>query len=275
MIKLETDKYSLLEEPLKEVKINTFFARSVIEKKAKGKIFVDDKENPKTFYVVHPYGMSLLFGQSNNESFNNQFIDYCLNRNGERKAYEWMQAFPNYWDTILPKLFADKLVNSSNSCEAQKQFIELNTRVNFKFNLDNYLDFKQNNIKQKYKIGRTDKDSFREMKGSVVPAHFWNNAEDFCKTGVGFSLYYQEKLATTAYSAFIFDKELELGMETLPKFRGKGFAQYACSALIDYCISNNYKPIWACKLENTPSYKLAQKLGFVPSLTLPYYRLAL
>lgn len=275
MIKLEIDKYYLLEEALKEVKINTLFARSVIEKKVKGKIFVDNNENPKTFYVVHPYGMSLLFGESQNKSFNKQFVDYCLNRNGERKAYVWMQASPNGWDKVLPELFADKLVNSPNSGETPKECIELNTRINFKFNLNNYLDFKQKNIKDEHVILRTDVDSFSEMKGSVVPANFWDNAKDFCKNAVGFSLYYQDKLATTAYSAFIFDKELELGMETHPEFRGQGFAQYACSALIDYCISNNYEPIWACKLENIPSYKLAQKLGFLPDLNLPYYRLAL
>jgi GNAT superfamily N-acetyltransferase len=275
MIELEIDKYPLLEELLKEVKINTLFARSVIQKKVNGKVFVDNKENPKTFYVIHPYGMSLLFGENKNETFNKQFLDYCLNKSNTRETFEWMQAFPNDWNDTLTILFEDKLVYTSDSAETSKEFIELNTRVNFKFNLKNYLDFKKNNIKKKYQIIRTDEDSFKNMKGSVVPAHFWNNVEDFCTNGIGFSLFYQEKLATTAYSAFIFDKELELGMETFPEFRGKGFAQYACSTLIDYCLLNDYEPIWACKLTNIPSYKLAQKLGFVPNLTIPYYRLAL
>lgn len=185
------------------------------------------------------------------------------------------QAFPEDWNDTLQLLFADKLVYPSDSVETSEQFIELNTRVNFQFDLERYLDFKKKNIKDKYKIIRTDKESFNNMEGSVVPAFFWNNAENFCKNGIGFSLYYQERLATTAYSSFIFDKELELGMETIPEFRGKGFAQYACAALIDYCLLNDYEPIWACKLANTPSVRLAQKLGFVVNLTLPYYRLAL
>jgi GNAT superfamily N-acetyltransferase len=275
MIELSVEKYSLLEEPLKKVEINNLFARSVIEKKVKGTVFVDKIEKPKTFYVVHPYGMSLLFGDNGNESFNNQFYDYSLNRKQVRTAFEWMQAYPNNWDSTLSDLFGNKLVKASETADMQREFIELYTRVNFKFNLERYLDFKKNNITENYKILRTNKESFKDMKGSVVPSFFWDNAEDFCKNGVGFSLYYQDKLATTAYSAFIFDKELELGMETFPEFRGRGFAQYACSVLIDYCIQNDYEPIWACKLTNTPSYRLAQKLGFVPALTLPYYRLAL
>lgn len=275
MIELNSDNYSLVEEPLKKVEINHLFARSVIEKKVKGKVFVDNIKNPKTFYVVHPYGMSLLFGDAGNERFNKQFYDYCFNKNQDRTSFEWMQAYPGSWDSTLSDLFGNKLVNAAETGETQKDFIELNTRVNFKFSLEKYLDFKKNNSTENHNIIRTNQESFNDMKGTVVPSFFWDTADDFCTNGVGFSLYYQNKLATTAYSAFIFENELELGMETFPEFRGRGFAQYACSALIDYCLQNNYEPIWACKLANMPSYKLAQKLGFVPSRTLPYYRLAL
>jgi len=275
MIELETQKYSLAEEPLKRVSINTLFARAVIEKKVSGKVFVDDNTKPKTFYVIHPYGMSLLFGEATNESFNKQFLDYCLNKTGERAAVEWMQACPDTWDETLRRLFGNKLVSFSDNKEVPQELIELDTRVNFRFNREKYQAFKTNNVKKAYSIIRTNKDCYNQMRGSVVPAHFWDSAEDFCQNGVGFSLFCGDKLATTAYSAFIFDKELELGMETVPEYRGKGFALHACSALIDYCLLNNYEPIWACKLTNTPSYKLAQKLGFVPGCTLPYYRLAL
>lgn len=275
MIELNPEKYSLLTEPLKKVEINHLFARSVVEHKVQGKVYVDNIENPKTFYVVHPYGMSLLFGENENEDFNNQMFDYCLNRKGDRKSFEWMQVFPAKWENTLFELFGNKLIKASGSEETSKENIELNTRVNFKFELDKYLEFKKSNITQNHTILRTDHDSFKAMQGSVIPSYFWNNADDFCENGVGFSLFYKGKLATTAYSSFIFDKELELGMETISEFRGKGFAQHACSALIDYCLQNDYEPVWACKLSNTPSYRLAQKLGFTPVLTLPYYRLAL
>ena len=275
MEELEIGKYSLLEKPLKEVSINKLFARAVIEKKVRGKVFVDRVMEPKTYYVVHPYGMSLLFGENNNRSFNNQFLDYCLNRSNRRVDFEWMQAFPKDWKNTLKLLFQEKLVRKSESGETPKEFIELNTRVNFKFEVDRYRDFKKKYLKIVGQIRRTDVDSFNKMQGNVVPANFWDSADDFYQNGVGFSLFHKGKLATTAYSAFIFDNELELGMETLPEFRGKGFAQYTCSALIDFCLQHDYEPVWACNLTNKPSFNLAKKLGFVPKLTLPYYRLAL
>jgi RimJ/RimL family protein N-acetyltransferase len=107
----------------------------------------------------------------------------------------------------------------------------------------------------------------------VVPKYFWKDAEHFYKSGKGFSLIYENRVASTAYSSFIHDNLLELGIETIESYRGKGFAVLTCSSLIDYCLNNNYEPVWACRLENVGSYNLAQKLGFEPTLYIPFYRL--
>jgi RimJ/RimL family protein N-acetyltransferase len=71
----------------------------------------------------------------------------------------------------------------------------------------------------------------------------------------------------------VHDNYLELGIETVEAYRGKGLAQSVCSALIDYCLQNNYEPVWSCRFENTASYRLAQKLGFEPVSTRTYYKL--
>ena len=112
------------------------------------------------------------------------------------------------------------------------------------------------------------------MQGTVVPSNFWDNADDFLKNSIGYSTYYNNELSCTAFASFLMDKFLELGMETVPKFQGKGLARYTCSRLIDYCLKNGFEPIWACRLENIGSYKLALKLGFDDVLQLPYYRLS-
>ncbi len=248
------------------------FARSVVENKVSGLVYVDNVDNPKTFYVVHPYGISLLFGDCNNELFNSEFKKYALNTNKVRNKQEWMQASSNSWDRVLNKLFHDCLSKPSEIDDGSKT-IELHTRINFNFNRDKYLKFKQENSSSNYKIIRTDKKMFAEMKGSVIPSLFWNNADDFIEKGLGFSLYYKNKLAAIAFSSFIHDNKFELGIETIEAYRGMGFAQQVCSAVIDYCLENNYEPIWACRLGNIGSYKLAQKLGFEPVKKIPFYKL--
>lgn len=267
--------YPKVIDSLKEMKINNLFARAVVENYVSGKVYVNDVNNPTTFYVVHPYGMTLLFGKHDNQEFNQTFKEHALNKNKLRNSHEWLQAYPQQWDLVLKELFADCSIKSSeDDSNRTKNIIELNTRVNFKFNPKKYHQLKKDiKIPQTPAI-RTGKREFKMMQGTVVPLNFWNNSDDFRDIGVGYSTYCENELACTAFTSCIIDNFLELGMETVPKFRGKGLARYTCSKLIDYCLENKYEPIWACRLENIGSYILAQKLGFEDVLQIPYYRLS-
>jgi len=273
MILLDENAYSTVSESLKKVTINNLFARTVVEKHLTGKIFVDDVNSLTVIHIVHPYGMSLLFGNPDNKNFNRQFREYAMNLDKSRNKYEWMQVFPDKWDDRLKELFGSDLIKHSEASENERNKVVLNGRVNFIFNRGAYFVFKQNLQKCNYKIVRTDIDAFNNMKGTVVPMYFWENVEQFCNHGVGFSLFYENKLASTAYSAYMHDNYLEIGIETVEEYRGKGLAQYACSALIDYCLQNNLEPVWSCRLENTNSCKLAQKLGFEIISKRSYYKL--
>ncbi len=276
MILIGKNSYDQLASPLSEVAFNHLFARSVIEDRVNGCVYVDDRDDPETFYIVHPYGMSLLFGNPTNLTFNAAFKDYSLNVNRKRNNHEWMQAFSSDWDTVLKDLFGDSLVNAAdNIADIRQSIVELNTRINFKFNKDKYLADKTDlGLKAKIKIIRSENAAFKKMVGSVVPSNFWNSPKDFGKNGVAYSLYYEGKMAATSFSSFCLGEQLELGIETVKEFRGKGLARIVCSSLIDYCIENGLEPVWACRLENTGSYKLALKLGFEPTLEIPYYRLS-
>ena len=273
MILLEKRDYHKVVNPLKKVSINNLFGRAVIEGQVNGLVYVDNIHQPRTFYICHPYGMSLLFGDASNDEFNLQLIDYVLNISGKRPKTEWLQVFPEVWNKRFEKFFGSKIVQSANSSETSERIlIEQNTRVNFQFNANTYLALKKK-MKKDYNIVRTDKTIFESMSGSVIPPYFWEDSQQFANDGVGFSVLFEGKLVSTAFSAFIFDSMLEIGIETSKDYVGKGFALQSCSALIDYCLENKLEPIWGCKLENQGSFKLAQKLGFEPTLFLPFYKL--
>ena len=217
--------------------------------------------------------MSLLFGETDNHDFNSKFLDYALNTFKIRDKHEWLQAFPDSWNKKISDLFGGNLIKTMNVTGKDKNNkIEENTRVNFKFNQEKYFEFKKSNLKNKeYQILRTDQKMYENLQGSVVPRYFWRDAEHFCNCGVGYSLIHENRTASTAYSSFIHENNLEIGIETIESYRGKGFAAYTCSALIDHCIDQGYVPVWACRLDNIGSYNLAQKLGFEPVLYIPFY----
>jgi len=269
--------YPRLSTYLEEITFNILFARAVIERMVGGQVYVDHVAHPRTYYIVHPYGMSLLGGDFTNAEFNSAFRRHGLNTDRKRTKHEWMQVYPHAWNFVLINLFGEQLIKAKeNLSEATSSVVELNTRVNFVFNKNAYLKnrSKRNIHDPRIRIVKSTKFSFDEMVGSVVPRTFWNNSNEFIDKGVSFTLYYEDKLASTAFSSFLAPGKLELGIETSPDFRGMGLAEKVCTALIDYCLNMNLEPVWACRWENTGSYKLAQRLDFVPTIELPYYRLS-
>lgn len=276
MILLNEGSYSKLDRYLDDIHFNHLFARAVIEKSVSGRVYVDDLENPACFYIVHRYGMSLLGGSPGNADFNSAFKAYALNTQNVRNGHEWMQIFPLGWESVLKDLFKNTLISvKENHRNIVKGVVERNTRINFTFNKQKFLSRRELTTDTgKIKIVKNTETAFTEMHGSVVPSFFWNSASDFISNGVAFGLYIENQLAALAFSSFVAPGKLELGIETKPEFRGRGLAEKVCTALIGHCLENNLEPIWACRLENTGSFLLAQKLGFEVLSELPYYRLS-
>ena len=275
MILLPADRYYLLEEIVKTVQINNLFARSVIEKHVTGRIYVDNITEPRTAYVIHPYGMALLFGDYQNVDFNCRFKSYALNIDNSRNKHEWVQTYPREWDNVLKELFGKHIIKSSENTDNKTcGVIELNTRVNFIFNREKYLQPDRAVLSGNDMIVETNALYFEQMQGSVIPLRFWNSARDFIQKGKGFTLLHNGEIASTAYSSFVHEEMFEIGIETVEKYRGFGYAELTCRKLIDYCLERKLIPVWACRYENKASYNLALKLGFEPILMIPFYRLS-
>lgn len=270
MIKLEVNDYVQVVASMESLTINTLFAKAVLDHKVSGTVYVNNAKKPKVFYIAHPYGMSLLFGDTDNDRFNEALFYYLINKDKVRNHYEWLQAFPTSWNCKIEAILGSYLVKKAST---DLNTILQNTRVNFTFNLRKYQNLKRQLAIQEHLIVRSTKGVLNTLPGSVLPKYFWENDDQFQNEGLGFSLIYCGEVASTAFSSCRFEKQLEIGIETLEKYWGKGFALAVCTVLIDYCIEKGLEPIWACRMENIPSYQLALKLGFTPTLFLPYYRL--
>lgn len=279
---LEEDKYEKILDQLYEIPYNTLFARAVLESKVSGRVFVDNKDEPKTVFIAHPYGMSLLFGDTENLEFNSSLADYILNINGERHKYEWLQVYPENWNDKLKEMLNEKIIDYSKISDEYSQkeldmFIEKSRkshvikwrRVNFEYKSSNKII----NIESPYSIKLIDSDIYDKIEGAVIPKYFWNSKEDFLSNGIGYALIKGNDIVSIAFSSVKTKNELEIGVETSENCRGMGFAKHVCRKLLSYCQKNQYSPAWACKKENLGSYKLAKSLGFEESLILPYYEL--
>ena len=58
------------------------------------------------------------------------------------------------------------------------------------------------------------------------------------------------------------DKMVQLGINTLPEYRRRGYAFIACAAFIKNHLQKGLMPVWECDFNNKASEILAAKLGF-------------
>lgn len=279
---LPQNKYGEILEQLSEIPFNTLFARSVLELKANGMVWGDNQNTPKTIFIANSYGMSLLFGDTESEDFNTSLGDYLLNKNKNRSNYEYLQVYPDKWNSKVQELLKGKIINHAAAAakypqpeleamleKHRKSHVFQWQRVNFKYAGTN----ETITIDPQYNIKLIDSDIWERIEGSVIPKYFWKSKQEFLSDGIGYVLMNGNDIVSIAFSSCKHENSLEIGVETSEKYRGRGFARQICRELLTYCQENNYIPIWACRKENVGSYRLAKSLGFVESLILPYYEL--
>jgi RimJ/RimL family protein N-acetyltransferase len=276
MILLAPDAYRRIADLLRAVPINTFFARAVVEGHVRGRVYVDEPDHPRAAYIAHPYGMSLLCGAVGCERFERRLMAYLLGEVSPRTACEWLQVYPDAWSARLQALLGIRLVpiGADGAGSSDPPRVLQDVRVNFGFDAQRYATLRRAlQLPSGFEIVEDRASIYSSMQGSVVPHAFWDTSDDFTRRGVAFAVRCRGELASTAFASFAMDGALELGIETYDRFRGQGLAVHACSALIDHCLERGLEPVWACRLSNVASYRLALKLGFQHIRSLPYYRL--
>ena len=255
------------------VGINHLFALAVLEGQVEGEVYADDPLDPAAFYVLHSYGMTLLYGEPQDERFFGEVRARLLNGDGSRKRAEWLQVWPDAWNARLHGMLGRQLRASDESAPAPDAAVEVHTRVNFRFDPLRFESSMEALPECPLPLVRVDAQIYEAVRGAVVPHFFWRSRDAFLRDGIGFSAIDGRLPASTAFSAFIHGTQLEIGIETHGAFQGRGLAQHSCGALIAHCIAAGLEPLWACREGNTASLHLAQRLGFVPTHRIPYYRL--
>ncbi|WP_291299875.1 GNAT family N-acetyltransferase [Desulfosporosinus sp. BICA1-9] len=160
-----------------------------------------------------------------------------------RNKEEWLQVFPSSWSHKVATILDSYLVRTDSTTmnrvlemdDLRSKVIE-NTRVNFIFNISDYKNIQRPVDRQEHEIVRTTQEMLRTIQGNVIPKYFWNHEDQFHNQGIGYSLIYDGEVASTAFSSCRFENQLEIGIETLERYRGKGFGTYLGMSLGKYCV---------------------------------------
>jgi len=119
-------------------------------------------------------------------------------------------------------------------------------------------------------VARVDAPRAAELSATISPdlvfATSFPTPADFEAGGIGFCTIVNDHPVAAATSAFVCDGAIEIQVNTLPEFRGRGFARLACAALIVSCLERGIAPNW--DTGDPISHRLARRLGYV---ALPVY----
>ena len=235
-----------------------------------GSVWVDSAESPRVFHALHPYGMSLVWGSAVCDCF--EPLAEHLRQGQYRAGDEWLQVDPR-WDTAPLERMLNVEVPGPETEPAGPR-VQRDTRVNSGFERSMF-EAKCAGLRTPdgMRMRRMTAAEFALPGVSVSPHRFWRDAEQFLGYGGGWCIEKGGQVCAIAFCSFREDMVLEIGVETLGEFRGRGLGAVAAKAIIQQCLEAGLEPVWACRKENAGSYALAIRMGFLPALEIPFCRL--
>ena len=90
----------------------------------------------------------------------------------------------------------------------------------------------------------------------------FGSTENVMQHTLGVSLVEDDYLICEAATGAPTHGLIEVGVTTHENYRQKGLATIACAKLIETCEAQGYSTWWDCAKQNTPSVRLARKLGY-------------
>jgi hypothetical protein len=242
---------------------------SAIEGNDPGWVFADNPDRPSTS-LVWSKGIEgfFLVGDENNTAFLaelNPYIDEVIAARMQKLLPGWFEVCGNRkaWDPVFETVFGERRLSQSLQC-----IYKLDTNLYTPSSHSAEVDCEVRKVDRNLLAGFHLRDS--EFVLSKIK-RFWDSTETFLNKGLGYVLICQEEAASICFSAFVAGNTHAIDVETVEKYRQRGFAEIVTGEFVKECIQRGLKPHWECMKENVPSASLGEKLGFGKSIEYKLY----
>ncbi len=209
-----------------------------------GRAWADDIENPKSAQIITG-DFCLFAGTPSIELVNHipkDFPSDCILMIPRDDS--WANLIEREYQTGCEKLTRYAIKKETDIFNAEK--------------LQSYLK-----LPLEYSIRRIDEEIYHRVLVEEWSKYFcfhFQNYRDYEKSGLGFVIQRGDELVSGASSYTVYDKGIEIEIDTKPEYRRKGLALACASKLILECLDRGLYPSWDAA--NRQSVTMAEKLGY-------------
>lgn len=146
--------------------------------------------------------------------------------------------------------------------------------------LGNSIDFDKRNLNFKLEtllhtpeacqLRRMNQELAQHSPGFLEWCESFGGVAAYLAKGLAYGLWRGDILISQASADPPANGIMEIGTETHPDWRGRGYATLVCAQVVLDCEGMGYRVHWNCNARNTPSAAIARKLGYTQSRSFPW-----
>ncbi len=264
---LDKSEYDKVKDLFTQLKSNEAI-ESIFNHKNEARILVNDRDNPKSVFIIDSWAYYYLAGDSENTDFNRELLHYLENV---------------FFVECRDKHFNTEFAFYPDSVAWCQKTIDLFSHLKLKESGKTYFEYDKSAFNPNWRLDIPDGFSVKRISPAVLKSIddraefidyincFWGSPNTFFDKGFGYCAVNETDFATICLSVFASENKREIGIKTFPDFREKGLAYVSACAYIEECLEKGYEPVWSCFSDNELSVKLAQKLGYRIVVNHPIY----
>ena len=259
---LKNDKFNKAQPLFLGLQEYNLSVLSALEKGYRGRIFVDDEQNPKTGFLYLGRRTFNFAGSPKNKKFNNSLIkileEDIFPNNREKGSKKFMIFADHGWDKEINRLF-------DNLSIEKRKFYTLNQKdkKDLKYTLSSGFAFERVNREFIEKKNYTYPD---EIPVENWITYLWGTHENFYKRAFAFAVVHKESLVvSTSFCNYLANDKsrCEIGIITKSDFHRQGLGKNLITHVLEHCWKEGIDKVeWHTAEDNLASIKLAESVGF-------------